>query len=256
MSVWHSRAGLHANLTQMITQCDMRHLYDAVPKDEDLIVYAKRFERRRCGHHELEQPLSSFDCLESCVGKTNKHRYIVATQDPKIRAHMRQIPGVPLVYVNKSVMILEPMATASEDQREREEKQKFRAGLKGRRDTGQKRKRDDEDDMTGQGTKSIEEQSTEDSRSQKKKRAKGPKAPNPLSMKKSKKPPQAEPHGDSAAKSKTAKQEAPSIPMEDASGQASIAEGGEAKRKRKRKHKPKGEGGGGVALAEVDAASP
>jgi U3 small nucleolar RNA-associated protein 23 len=85
---------------------------------------------------------------------------------------MRTIAGVPLIYINRSVMIMEPMAAATEDIREREEKEKFRAGLKSKRIVdGGKRKRVDGDEND----------------TPKKKRQRGPKEPNPLSVKKSKK---------------------------------------------------------------------
>ena len=60
---------------------------------------------------------------------------------------MRRIPGVPLIYINKSVVLMEPMTNATEEHREREEKSKFKMGLKGQRkpDAGEKRKRDDEE---------------------------------------------------------------------------------------------------------------
>jgi len=242
----------------------MRHLYDAQPKDgeyhdfemtshseltnivEQLILQAKNYERRRCGHHELEKPLSSLECLCSCVDPkgtlTNKHRYVVATQDPKIRAAMRRIPGVPLIYVSKSVMILEPMASATEEVREREERAKFKAGLKGRRggaDTGEKRKRENDEDESAP----TADQSGGDARPQQKKRAKGAKGPNPLSIRKSKKQAPAGGQTGEGAKPKRPRTEEPQD-AEDGAAVNSGGEGGEPeKRKRKRKHKPKGEGG-------------
>lgn len=76
--------------------------------DDALINFAKeKLERRRCNHHELEEPLSSLECISAVVdpkgSHTNKHRYVVASQSPKVRAHMRTIAGVPNVYINKSV---------------------------------------------------------------------------------------------------------------------------------------------------------
>lgn len=232
----------------------MRHLYDATPKNNALIAQAKGFERRRCNHHELEHPLSSHECLSSVVDAkgnlTNKHRYVVASQDPAVRAHMRKIAGLPLIYISKSVMILEPMATATEEQREREERQKFKAGLKGQRNptAGRKRRREDEEGQEPR-TDSIEGQSTGDARPQKKKKHKGPKAPNPLSVKKPKKTqalPQ-EPPQDSSAKATSAE------PKET---DTSILEGdGSGHHKRKRKHKPKGEGGATAAAGGEMAVS-
>lgn len=101
---------LHGEVKILITQCSMRHLY-AVNKEpgvDRVIDKAKAFERRRCGHHpeEFPEPCSALDCLASVVGPTNKHRYVVASQDPEVRARLRGIAGVPLVYISRSVMIV------------------------------------------------------------------------------------------------------------------------------------------------------
>ena len=185
---------LHGEIKPMITQCCIRHLYDAVPEPgqerdkEQWIEVAKQAERRRCGHHELDTPLSELECIQSVLDPkgsgTNKHRYVVATQDRDVRAAMREVAGVPLVYINRSVMVMEPMAGRSADVREAEEKSKVRAGLKSRRGaevvvSGEKRKADDDGD---------EEMKDEDAApAPKRKKAKGPSGPNPLSVKKSKK---------------------------------------------------------------------
>lgn len=76
-------------------------MYNATPKNENLILQAKTYERRRCGHLPDEDPKSELECLKAVVdskdNSTNKHRYVVATQDQAIRAQMRSIPGVPLM---------------------------------------------------------------------------------------------------------------------------------------------------------------
>jgi len=41
-------------------------------------------------------------------GETNKHRYVIATQSHPLRVTLRAIPGVPIVHVNRSVMVLGP----------------------------------------------------------------------------------------------------------------------------------------------------
>jgi U3 small nucleolar RNA-associated protein 23 len=225
---------LGAKVKPMITTCDMRHLYLAKPKNETLILQAKEYERRRCGHHELDEPLSSLECLASVVdpkdSNTNKHRYVVAANDISVRARMRKVAGVPLIYISKSVVLMEPMTSATEDFREREEKSKFKMGLKGQRkpDAGEKRKRDE-----GEDNISVGDQATGDH--QKKRRQKGPKGPNPLSVKKSKK--------DAAAPSTSAKPSKPAAT--ESQPAAAAATEGEASepRKRKRKHKSKTEGG-------------
>jgi len=186
---------LHGEIKPMITQCCIRHLYDAVPEPgqerdkEQWIEVAKQAERRRCGHHELETPLSELECIKSVLDPkgsgTNKHRYVVATQDRDVRAAMREVAGVPLVYINRSVMVMEPMAGRSAEVREAEEKSKVRAGLKSRRGaevSGEKRKATEDDD----GDEEMKDEGETPS-APKRKKPKGPSGPNPLSMKKSKK---------------------------------------------------------------------
>lgn len=242
----------------MITQCSIRHLYtlSEVPplQKEDLITLAKTFERRRCNHHTLEQPLSTLECLSSVVdskgSRTNKNRYVVASQEDDVRRKLREIPGVPLVYVKRSVMVMEPMAEGSVGVREGVERGKFRAGLKGRNLSGVKRKREAEDELsTGKaaGSHDLPPPDGDDDaeRVVKKRKAKGPKGPNPLSVKKPKKDrsqPEAQSHNMSMVKT-TDKGEADSESV--AAGKSNIidasANGTEttpAKKKRKRKHKP------------------
>jgi U3 small nucleolar RNA-associated protein 23 len=213
----------------VVTQCSIRHLYKA--KDEPGVSYlidkAKSYERRRCGHHpeEFPEPLSEKECLSSVVdpkgNKQNKNRYVVASQDLELRRNMRSVLGVPLVYINRSVIIMEPMAGATVDNREREEKGKFRAGLK--RGSGSlKRKREDD----GEEQK---ENITEDA-PKKKKKVKGPKGPNPLSIKKSKK--KVDEDGATVNKAEESKDHIEGL---QSLGKNNTSD--HVKRKRKRKHK-------------------
>lgn len=256
----------------MITQCSIRHLYTADGPDaatkNSWIDTAKSFERRRCNHHTLDEPLSTLECIKSVVDPkesgTNKHRYVVASQDQKVRSSMRNITGVPLIYVNRSVMVMEPMAAKTEDFRDAEEMGKVRAGLKGRRgaapDANLKRKRSDEDE---------EEDAAEDTPAAdaevapKKKAKKGPKGPNPLSVKKSKKRPAQEEQEKQAIRkaSKTDPQAAEkALDADDAidsiaNDQSEVS----GKKKRRRKHKSTADtaadqADGGVPLdVEVEA---
>jgi U3 small nucleolar RNA-associated protein 23 len=262
----------------MITQCCIRHLYDLeanTPEEKKekntCIDVAKAAERRRCGHHELDEPLSALECLLSVVDAkgngTNKNRYVVATQDVDIRRRLRQIAGVPLIYINRSVMILEPMAAKTEEVRKKEENSKFLAGLKTRRtaaNTGAKRKRD-EDEPEGAKAAEGEKQQGEAEQTQKKRKLKGPKGPNPLSVKKAKKEKekpagkQGEDQRSTARKVSNGDGQAAEKALD---AQASAKESamdsqteGAHKRKRKRKGKEgheSGEAGAGAALAVED----
>jgi U3 small nucleolar RNA-associated protein 23 len=262
-----------AEIKPMITQCCIRHLYnrstttDSEKAEKDgWIEVAKAAERRRCGHHELEEPLSTLECLQSVVDPKgsghNRHRYVVASQDKEVRMRMREIVGVPLVYLKRSVMILEPMAGATEQARHREEREKIRAGLKGRRgqqQVGKKRMREDEgqDDI---GDESVDEQ---EASVPKRKKVKGPKGPNPMSVKKSKKgneqksnARQAEDERAVMRKASKADPQANEKALDatvaaEATTAASDVADGQRKRKRKRKHAEQTDGVPTMAVTEA-----
>jgi len=160
---------------------------------------------------------------------------------------MREKAGVPLVYINRSVMIMEPMAAKTEEVRDQDEISKFRAGLKGRRGGPLvadilKRKRDDDqededEDSTGDGTAPG---ATQVAQAIPKKRRKGPKEPNPLSVKKvSKKPVGAVQEDMAKTIRRVAKDDPQSHEKATVPGAASTdtATDDVAKRKRKRRHK-------------------
>ncbi|RLV83040.1 rRNA-processing protein UTP23 [Meyerozyma sp. JA9] len=153
---------IQAEIKPMITQCCMQALYST--KNQDAIDIAKKFERRRC-NHPPKAPLDPSECVESIVnvdGK-NKHRYIVATQDHELRKKLRQVPGTPLVYMNRSVMVMEPLSKKSAQISESLETSKLTGGLNDAKNAGIV-------------PKDVPEG----------KKRKGPKAPNPLSVKKKK----------------------------------------------------------------------
>ncbi|KAF2460110.1 Fcf1-domain-containing protein [Lineolata rhizophorae] len=257
---------LQGKVKPMITQCTMRHLYElaqrkpkpptkrtepsaAPPLDpQPLIALARTFERRRCNHHTLPAPLSTPACLLACIDPSsagaNKHRYVVATQDADFRAQLRnEVAGVPLVYVSRSVMVMEPMGKRTVDVREGVERGKLRRGFLEKED-GKKRKR--EEGAEGMEGGEDEEGSAGEEQPKKKNKVKGPKGPNPLSVKKPKKREQGPQEGQ--RKMKMAKMEE----VRDEKGGA-VDEGARAereqsqldgtrveegeKRKRKRKHK-------------------
>lgn len=109
-----------AKVKPMITQCCMVALYnaekEAAPEDKarasQAIALAKQWERRKCNHRE---PLASLACLEQVIGPTNKHRYMLAANEPPLRRALRRVvPGLPIVHYSQSVLVLEPMSDVTE----------------------------------------------------------------------------------------------------------------------------------------------
>ena len=190
--------GRVAIATDFGIRCSIRHLYTLndlpQPEKDGLISTAKTMERRRCNHHTLDEPLSTLGCLSNVIDSkkslTNKHRYIVASQDEDVRRFCREIKGVPLVYVKRSVMVMEPMAEGSVGVREDTERSKFRSGLRGRSAglLGKRKRGEDEGtDVDAREDKPVTSIPEGDETAVKKKKAQGPKGPNPLSVKKAKK---------------------------------------------------------------------
>ncbi|KAL2358158.1 Fcf1-domain-containing protein [Cryomyces antarcticus] len=290
---------LHGAIKPMITQCSVHALYtthaDTAATKSAWLDVARKCETRRCGHTPSNNPtttttfsssaLSTCDCINSVVGSTNKNRYIVASQDAEVRARCREVPGTPIVYIRRSVMIMEPMAEASVGVREREERGKVRSGV-GRGATSSgittpksttkaattvmgKRKRDaDEHQGSAGGNGRDDADGRDDARGAApplQKRRKGPKGPNPLSVKKTAKKPRSgeeEKHGavvESQAsdkvgdRSRVARVHATGDQNAEGNGGGEVDEPG--KRKRRRKHKTGSNNGGGVSHSAAAAAA-
>ncbi|KAI8629419.1 Fcf1-domain-containing protein [Xylariaceae sp. FL1651] len=229
---------VHGSTKLLITQCSMRHLYTRKdPNVGAVIAFAKTLERRRCGHHpsDYPDPLEELDCLHSVVDPksngVNKHHVCCAVNSDEVRSSLRNnITAVPLLYIRRSVLIMEPASAATLKARSRDEKSKFRAELK---QSGGKRKREEED-TDDEGNGHTKQNAEPIKPTKKKKKTYGRKEPNPLSMKKRKDRAQqvAQAPSNTAGAGETGEVEQDIMPQmatsEDAPG-----------RKRRRKHKPK-----------------
>jgi len=58
-------------------------------------------------------------CALYIPGEANMHRYVIATQSHPLRVHLRAIPGVPIVHVTRSVMVLEPASDTTLQSKQR-----------------------------------------------------------------------------------------------------------------------------------------
>lgn len=155
-----------------------------------------------------------------------------------LRSAARAVPGVPIIYVKRSVMVLEPFSTPSEKVRLGVEKSKFKIGMEAALDvvSGLKRKREDEEEGPSATSKD--------------RHAKKAKAPNPLSMKKPKR--REKPKPEEQGKRKDKKQDQEQESRDDgAEDKTADAEGEQSvKKKRKRKHKSAKSGTGAVEVAD------
>lgn len=143
-------------------------------------------------------------------------------------------------------MIMEPMAESSMNVREGMERGKLRTGLRGKGlSAGAKRKMEErESDTEGNGAEIAKDRDQGEEGPSKKKRVRGPKGPNPLSMKKSKKGKADEEQGDEDRGLSNIKSAGPKDGHDTGADGSNIieeprddAQNPITKRKRKRKHK-------------------
>ncbi|KAJ3314228.1 WD repeat-containing protein 34 [Boothiomyces sp. JEL0838] len=113
-------------ILDVTTYCVYAELKKLGPDFRPTAAYAKKLEKRRCTHNPA---VSAAECIKEIIGDTNKNNYCVASQDVELRRHLGKIPGIPLVYINKSVIILEPPSKASLERSKELEIQKVQPDL-------------------------------------------------------------------------------------------------------------------------------
>ena len=89
----------------MTTYCVYAELKKLGQDFRPTAAYAKKLEKRRCTHSPA---VTAAECIKEIMGSENKNNYCIATQDTELRDTFRSIPGVPLIHINKSVLLLEP----------------------------------------------------------------------------------------------------------------------------------------------------
>lgn len=117
-------------------------------------------------------PVDVTTVIRSIIGERNDRKFLVATQEVELRKELRAIAGVPLFYLNRSVLVFEDISRATLAIVRQEESAK-----RSKLEVNEKRKLD----HMAAAAQDDDEKDDDEQRRLKKTRAKGP---NPLSMKK------------------------------------------------------------------------
>ncbi|PIA15935.1 hypothetical protein COEREDRAFT_92927 [Coemansia reversa NRRL 1564] len=146
--------------------CDVRK--DSEYKDQAITI-TREFEKRRCTHKD---PIAGTSCISEIMGSSNEHHYCVAAQDSALRAKLRSIPGVPIIHIKQNVVVLEPASEKSQSAGKELMQGKLGPST-----------------LESQMLKTLKEETRDQTKRNplKRKKKKGPKGPNPLSVKKTKK---------------------------------------------------------------------
>lgn len=170
---------MHTNNIQVVTGCTMDELrrMDQAGIGGDAmsgsVFIAKRFELRNC-RHKASPDFTSSHCIKDLIADSNPHHYGVAAQNAELREGLREILGVPLLFVNRGVLLMEQPAKKTLSHAKSLELQKLKPA---------------EFELKAITAKLGEEASTPTpiDKLKKKKKMKGRKQPNPLSVKKTSK---------------------------------------------------------------------
>lgn len=158
-----------------ISQCCIENLYKS--RNENAIGVAKNMQKRFCHHKE---PLPSKECIKSVVDHKgeNKYRFVVVTQNDKLRDELRKLPAMPMFFMKKGVLVMEPLSKTTKKIADYVNTKKLTHGLNhisaGKRSLDDDQGGDDEDNDNDDSTKQPK----------KKKKVKGV---NPLAMKRKQK---------------------------------------------------------------------
>jgi U3 small nucleolar RNA-associated protein 23 len=117
---------LGGNVRIFTTSCIYKELKSL--KLFHLLENYKNYELKFCSHKNNTQ-VSGAECIKSIIGTENKLKFGVATQDKELRRELANVPGVPLIYTNRSVYILEPPSSSSLEFLEKREAEKYSSHL-------------------------------------------------------------------------------------------------------------------------------
>ena len=155
------------------------------------VAAALEFARNQCDLLEAPKHDASQTCadvIKALVGAANPRQFFVATQEDELRNHLRGIPAVPLMHIQRTVLLMETPSSSSRHRSFKAEAKKQSSVSAVERETidlarrirrgeiAKKRRRD--------GEKGVAQRVTVGSSERRKKTV--AKGPNPLSVKKKK----------------------------------------------------------------------
>jgi rRNA-processing protein FCF1 len=105
----------------LVSSCVIAELSALGPSLAASCAYAHQHRLVKCGHTPA---LPASECIASLVGVKNRHQYFVASQDTELRARLRAVPGTPLMYLTRTLIVMEHTSEESMAQLEKIEAKK------------------------------------------------------------------------------------------------------------------------------------
>ena len=80
-------------------------------KNDQLRELLRYYKPVDCSHETMEPD----SCIKALIGKKNKSKYFVATQDNALKVSLRSRPGVPLLFHDKNMIMLDKISNKSKE---------------------------------------------------------------------------------------------------------------------------------------------
>lgn len=107
------------NVHLIIPTCVVHEIKELDSKIPGLYEAISKYKFEECQHGG--QILSPDVCIKSYIGKKNFKKYLVATQDSFLRSNLRKIPGVPLLFFEQNMILIDKPSQVSMEASERRE---------------------------------------------------------------------------------------------------------------------------------------
>ena len=101
----------------IIPSCIFKEVQSLEEKLPGLLQLLSQYKIEECKHGQL----SPTNCIRDYIGNKNNSKYFVATQDNFLRIQLRNIPGVPLIFFEQNMLLMDKPSKISISASERRE---------------------------------------------------------------------------------------------------------------------------------------
>ena len=108
---------LDDKVTLIIPSCIFKEVQSLENKIPGLLKLLSQYKIEQCQHNLL----SPTNCIRDYISKKNTSKYFVATQDNFLRVQLRKIPGVPLIFFEQNMLLMDKPSRVSIEASERRE---------------------------------------------------------------------------------------------------------------------------------------
>jgi U3 small nucleolar RNA-associated protein 23 len=101
----------------IIPSCIFKEVQSIESKIPGLLKLLSQYKIEECTHGLL----TPTNCIRDYIGVKNASKYFVATQDNFLRVQLRKIPGVPLIFFEQNMLLMDKPSKISVQSSERRE---------------------------------------------------------------------------------------------------------------------------------------